>query len=85
MPWYEYLLKCYSYSRQSKDDLRKVRFLAYHSHIASSIKLTRIPTIDQFFPIKGDKTAKTVSESAKERHLAQYKSYLDIKEGKNGV
>ena len=65
--------------------MMKVRFLAYHSHISSSIKLNRIPTIDQFLPMKGDKSAKKVSESAKERHLAQYKSYLDIKESNNGV
>ncbi len=65
--------------------MQKVRFIAYHSHISSSIKLQRIPTLDQFLPIKGDKTVKSVSESSKEKYLAEYKGYLEKKQGTNGV
>lgn len=85
MAWYEYLLKCYSYNRQSKEEMQKVRFIAYHSHISSNIKLQKIPTLDQFLPMKGERKNNVVSQGSKEKYLAEYKDYLEKKQSKNGV
>lgn len=79
MPWCEYLIKSRAYERMVKDKWRHTRFIAYHAHIATHIKMKSIPSMEKFFPIDGERKIAKASEQSKMVHLADYQEYLSKK------
>jgi hypothetical protein len=59
MPWCEFLIKSYAYSRMQEEKLRHTRLIAYSAQIGSHLDPKKLPrTIDQFMPIGNEKNAR---------------------------
>ena len=56
MPWCEFLIKSYAYSRMQEEKLRHTRLIAYSSQIGSHLDPKKLPrSIDQFMQIGSEK------------------------------
>ena len=59
MPWCEFLIKSYAYSRMQEEKLRHTRLIAYSAQIGSHLDPKKLPrSIDQFMPIGNEKNAR---------------------------
>ncbi len=59
MPWCEFLIKSYAYSRMQEEKLRHTRLIAYSSQIGSHLDPKKLPrSIDQFMQIGSEKNAR---------------------------
>jgi hypothetical protein len=59
MPWCEFLIKSYAYSRMQEEKLRHTRLIAYSAQIGSHLDPKKLPrSIDQFMPIGSEKNAR---------------------------
>ena len=83
MPWCEFLIKSYAYSRMQEEKLRHTRLIAYSAQIGSHLDPKKLPrTIDQFMPIGSEKSARksnknVISDDMKElfkKRMQEYKS-----------
>ena len=58
MPWCEFLIKSYAYSRMQEEKLRHTRLIAYSAQIGSHLDPKKLPrSIDQFMKIGSEKNA----------------------------
>lgn len=65
MPWCEFLIKSYAYSRMQEEKLRHTRLIAYSAQIGSHLDPKKLPrSIDQFMPIGGEKNARKSNKNA---------------------
>ncbi len=83
MPWCEFLIKSYAYSRMQEEKLRHTRLIAYSAQIGSHLDPKKLPrSIDQFMPIGNEKSARksnknVISDDMKElfkKRMQEYKS-----------
>ena len=83
MPWCEFLIKSYAYSRMQEEKLRHTRLIAYSAQIGSHLDPKKLPrTIDQFMPIGSEKSARksnknVISDDMKElfkKRMQEYRS-----------
>ena len=59
MPWCEFLIKSYAYSRMQEEKLRHTRLIAYSAQIGSHLDPKKLPrSIDQFMPIGNEKNVR---------------------------
>lgn len=66
MPWCEFLIKSYAYSRMQEEKLRHTRLIAYSAQIGSHLDPKKLPrTIDQFMRIGGEKDSVKSNKNAK--------------------
>ena len=85
MPWCEFLIKSYAYSRMQEEKLRHTRLIAYSAQIGSHLDPKKLPrTIDQFMPIGSEKSARksnknVISDDMKElfkKRMQEYKNQI---------
>src|SRR5690554_2391019 len=83
MPWCEFLIKSYAYSRMQEEKLRHTRLIAYSAQIGSHLDPKKLPrSIDQFMPIGNEKSVEksnksVIFEDMKElfkKRMQEYKS-----------
>jgi hypothetical protein len=55
MSWAEFRIRQFAYNRQEKNNLFKLRELAYVSYISPHIELKSIPSKEKFMPLEGNK------------------------------
>lgn len=52
MPWCEFLIKSFAYSRMSEERMRHTRLIAYYSAVGSHLKTESLPkSLQSFLPI----------------------------------
>ena len=85
MPWCEFLIKSYAYSRMQEEKLRHTRLIAYSAQIGSHLDPKKLPrSIDQFMPIGNEKNARksnknVISDDMKElfkKRMQEYKNQI---------
>ena len=83
MPWCEFLIKSYAYSRMQEEKLRHTRLIAYSSQIGSHLDPKKLPrSIDQFMRIGSEKDSVKSNKNAKfddmkelfKKRMQEYKS-----------
>ena len=64
MPWCEFLIKSYAYSRMQEEKLRHTRLIAYSAQIGSHLDPKKLPrSIDQFMKIGSENNARKSNKS----------------------
>ena len=69
MPWNEYLIKCFAWSRMEREKWRHTRLIAWEAKTGSHLDPKTLPkTIEQYLPIDGKSKRKRneAFETAKE-------------------
>jgi hypothetical protein len=83
MPWCEFLIKSYAYSRMQEEKLRHTRLIAYSAQIGSHLDPKKLPrSIDQFMRIGSEKDSEKSNKNAKfddmkelfKKRMQEYKS-----------
>ena len=83
MPWCEFLIKSYAYSRMQEEKLRHTRLVAYSAQIGSHLDPKKLPrSIDQFMKIGSENNARKSNKNAKfddmkelfKKRMQEYKS-----------
>lgn len=65
MPWCEFLIKSYAYSRMQEEKLRHTRLIAYSAQIGSHLDPKKLPrSIDQFMRIGSENNARKSNKNA---------------------
>lgn len=78
MPWCEYISKSFAYDRQQRDEWKKVKYLAYHSLLASPyIDPKKLPSLQQFVSNES-KPIKRVSNEQRDLFLQEVKEYYKL-------
>jgi len=66
MPWCEFLIKSYAYSRMQEEKLRHTRLIAYSAQIGSHLDPKKLPrSIDQFMRIGSEENSDNSDKNAK--------------------
>jgi hypothetical protein len=74
MSWREFQLRAYGYERSQTRELQKTRLVAYSAKFPA-FGASKIPSIERFMPIDGEKINKSVSDSQKQAFLKAFEKY----------
>ena len=77
MSWAEFRIRQFAYNRRQKEELFRVREIAYASLVGPHLQ--KVPTKEQYMPLEGKKS---VTETMKERMrkaVLEYKKQKDAK------
>jgi hypothetical protein len=85
MPWCEFLIKSYAYSRMQEEKLRHTRLIAYSAQIGSHLDPKKLPrSIDQFMRIGSEENSEKSNKNAKfddmkelfKKRMQEYKNQI---------
>lgn len=80
MSWREFQLRAYGYERSQTKDLQKTRLVAYSAKFPA-FGASKIPSIERFMPIDGEKINKSVSDAQREAYMKAFEKYQKQKKG----
>ena len=67
MPWCEYLIKCFAWSRMEKEKWKHTRLIAYEARIGSHLDPKTLPkTIENYLPLETRKKNRKFDDAKEE-------------------